>query len=324
MNPINEDIAKASKKIGLTDSQANNFWQALQEIRADKSKSIYTTALLYFGAIIVLLSMTWFYNIKLVNSYSLVLSIAYALIFLGAGAYFWFAKKLRIPGGLLSTLGIFMVPLIVYSLQHVMHWWPTLTRDNYINYYQWVHGHWLIVEICTLLIACLVLYFIRSPFITIPIYSTLSFMSIDAIDLLVDLKKDKWIYYCIASITIGFLINVLAFILYRKGQKDFGFWSYLFGMFLLWSGLTALNIRETEWGNFIYLLINVAFILLSKFFHRKIFLIFGYLGIIFYIGYLALIHSGSLMLPYVVGAIGFFIIMLATFLLLSKKRGQIP
>ncbi|MBX9745006.1 MAG: hypothetical protein K2X08_07350, partial [Chlamydiales bacterium] len=200
MNQIKDDIAKASKQIGLTDSQADNLWQALQEIQMNKPKSDFLTALLYVGAITAFLSMSWFYTAHLENGYSLLISIAYAGIFFGAGFYFWRARKLKIPGGVLSCLGIIMVPLIVYSLQNVMHWWPTSFSNNYTGFYRWINGSWVPMEFCTLGVACLVLYFIRFPFITVPIYFTLTFMSMDAIHLFADPKIDHWLYYCIASI----------------------------------------------------------------------------------------------------------------------------
>lgn len=322
MNPIKDDIAKASKQIGLTDSQADNLWQALQEIQMNKPKSGFLIALLYVGAITAFLSMSWFYTAHLKNGYFLLISIAYALIFFGTGSYFWRAKKLKIPGGVLSSLGIIMIPLIVYSMQNVMHWWPPSSSNNYTGFYHWINGDWVPMEICTLGVACLILYFIRFPFITVPIYFTLTFMSMDAIHLFADPKVDHWLYYCTASITIGSLLNILGFALCRKNQKDFGFWSFLFGMFLCWSGLTGWNI-QTEWGHFTYFLINFAFILLSSFFHRKIFMSFGSLGIICYIGHLAYIFSDSLMFSYVLGAIGFSIIVLATLLMRSRKSRQI-
>jgi hypothetical protein len=203
-----------------------------------------------------------------------------------------------------------------------MHWWPTSSSNNYTGFYHWINGNWVPMEICTLGVACLVLYFIRFPFITVPIYFTLTFMSMDAIHLFADPKIDHWLYYCIASITIGTLLNLLGFALCRKDQKDFGFWSFFFGMFLSWSGLTGWNI-QTEWGHFTYFLINFTFILLSSLFHRKIFMFFGSLGIICYIGHLAYIFSDSIIFSYVLGAIGFFIIMLATFLMRPRKNRSI-
>ena len=147
--------------------------------------------------------MSWFYTAHLENSYSLLISIVYALIFLGAGFYFWRAKKQRAAGGLFSSLGIVMVPMIVYSLQNVMGWWPTPSPDNYVSFYRWCHGSFVPMEICTLGVACLVLYFIRIPFITIPIYFTLTFMSADAVHLFTDPMNYYWRYYYMTFVTIG-------------------------------------------------------------------------------------------------------------------------
>lgn len=202
-----------------------------------------------------------------------------------------------------------------------MHWWPAASSSDSIGLYQRINGSWLPMEISTFLIACLVLYFIRFPFITFLIYLALSFMSIDVIDLFTDPKSDRWFYYSVAFITMGSLLNVLAFALCRRDQKDFGFWSYFSGMSMCWGGLTAWKM-ETEWGYFVYFLINFLFILLSSFFHRKIFMFFGSLGIIYYIGHLAYIFSDSLGFSYVLGGIGFAIIVLVTFLMRSKKKRQ--
>lgn len=266
--------------------------------------------------------MTWFYTAHLNDKYSLFISIIYVLIYFNSGFYFWRVKKLRIPGGLLSSLGIVVIPLVVYSLQNIMHWWPMPSSDHYNGLYYWINGNWVPMEICTLVIACLILYFIRFPFITVLIYSVLTFMAMDAIHLFTDPKSYRWTYYCIAAITIGSLLNILAVVLCRKDQKDFGFWSYFFGMFLCWSGFTEWD-KHTEWGHFTYFLINFAFILLSSFFHRKIFMFFGSLGVICYVGHLAYIFSDSLMFSYVLAAIGFCIIMLAIFLMGSRKSHQI-
>jgi len=223
-----------------------------------------------------------------------------------------------LPGGALCSLGVVMIPLIVYSLQNTMNWWPTSPATNYTSFYRWINGNWVPMEICTLAIASLVFYFIRFPILTALIYFVLTFIAMDAVHLLADPKSDYWRYYCIASITIGTLLSTLAFTLCRKDLKDFGFWSYLFGVFLCWSGLTGWDI-QTELGYFTYFLINFAFILLANLFHRKIFMVFGSLGIICYIGHLAYVFRDSLMFSYVLGAIGFFIIMLAALLMRSKK-----
>lgn len=222
------------------------------------------------------------------------------------------------PGGLLASLGIVMVPLIVYSLQYVMHWHAPVA-NTYTGFYYWIHSQWVPMEICTLFIACLTLYFIRFPFISFLIYFVISFMCMDAIDLLTDPRHQQWLYYCLTAITMGACLNILGFSLYRNQQNDFGFWSYLYGMFLCWSGLICWQ-KETEVGYFICFLISFSFVLLSNFFHRKIFLFFGFLGIIYYIAHLSSRFPNSSLFSYILGAIGFAMIMLAVLLPRLRQR----
>jgi hypothetical protein len=321
MNPSKENITQASRQIGLTDVQADNLWQALLTNQTNKPKSRLSSFLLYFGSLIAITAMTWEYTSSLSSSKSLILSLFYALIFFGTGIYFWTAKKIKIPGGMLCSLGIVMIPLIVYSLQSVMNWWPKTFYSAYDHFYYGVNGGWLPMEICTLIVACVVLYFIRFPFITVLIYSVIWFLSMDTIHFFIGKKQEFSMRYSAVSITIGALLTILAFVLYRKKQTDFGFWAYLFGMLLCWSGLATWD-KQTELEHFIFCLINCAFLLLSDFFHRKIFMVFGSLGVMVYIGHLAYVFSDSLHFSYLLGAAGFISILLATLLLSLRKSCQ--
>ncbi len=317
MNLTQNDICKASKQIGLTDNQTTDLLQALEEF--SKSKSNILTTLIYFGALIVLSAMTWFYTAQLNHSQTLLVGVIYAFTFFGTGFYFWHVKKMRLPGGLLSSLGIVMVPLIVYSLQNLLNFWPNQTPDNYRDFFYWIQSKWVPMEFATLLIASLVLYFIRFPFITILIYSVIWFICMDLTYFFTQGKGDFFTAYSIVSMAVGFLLTGLGFLLSRKNKVDFSFWSYLFGMFLFWGGLTALNL-PTELEYLTYFLINLGLLFSSNFFHRKIFLTFGALGIISYIAHLASLFSDSRIFSYLLGAIGFATIMLAIFLLRRKRK----
>lgn len=304
-----KEIANAGKQIGLSDAQVEALWCALQ--KKNRSEGIFSTILLYLGALIIFLAMTWFYTANLTSTYSLLISTFYAILFLGSGFYFWRVKQLKIPGGVLTSLGIVMIPLILYSLQSIFGQVPF--SNDYSAFYRWISGKWVLIEIGTLLAACLVFYFIRFAFITVLIYGTLAFMTMDVVHLLAGSDRDPWGYYCIAAMSMGVLLNTLAFILYRKELKDFGFWSYLFGMLLFSSGLNCYSI-EGEWEHFIYLIIHCALLFMSGFFHRKIFLFFGFLGVIRYLGHLTYIFSDSLLFSYILAGIGFAIIMFASVL----------
>jgi hypothetical protein len=64
-----------------------------------------------------------------------------------------------------------------------------------------------------------------------------------------------------------------------------------------------------EWERFLYFLINLFLILLSVLLRRRVFVIFGGMGVIGYVGHLAYtVFSNSLLFPIVLSFIGVFII----------------
>src|SRR5579871_1661447 len=105
MNSSKDDIAKASKQIGLTNVQAVSLWEALQEIQRDKPKFNLSSVLIHMGSWIAFLSMTYFYAAHLESGYAFFISMSYASVFFATGFYLWYIKNLRIPGGMISALG---------------------------------------------------------------------------------------------------------------------------------------------------------------------------------------------------------------------------
>jgi hypothetical protein len=316
---LRNDLAEVSKQINLTNYQEEALWQALQKIQENKSNFGFSTILLYLGGLITILSMTWFY--RYYPDYSLHLSIAYATIFFATGSYFGCAKKLKVPGGLLALLGIVMVPCIVYSLQKTMGWWVTLDSKSPVIFSQWIKSDWIPTKICTLAIASIVFYWVRFPLIMISIYSTISWLSIDITAFVVSPQNRDILnfYRYINFLIIGTGLTVLGFIQSKKGDNAFSFWNYLYGMLLISLGLFSLY----DLGDLPvlpYFLSNLAFILLSKFFHSTIFIFFGSLGMVVYMRYLFHYFSDSLIFSFVLGGIGFVVILLGIFLLKLKKK----
>jgi hypothetical protein len=64
-----------------------------------------------------------------------------------------------------------------------------------------------------------------------------------------------------------------------------------------------------EWERFLYFLINLFLILLSVLLRRRVFVIFGGMGVIGYLGHLAYtVFSSSLLFPIALSFVGVFII----------------
>ena len=92
-------------------------------------------------------------------------------------------------------------------------------------------------------------------------------------------------------------------------------------MFAFWGGLTLFEGgSELDW--FIYGLINMSLILLSVLLQRRMFVVFGAMGVFGYVGHLAWeIFEDSLLFPFVLSTTGLAIIALG--ILYAKDRDRI-
>jgi hypothetical protein len=92
-------------------------------------------------------------------------------------------------------------------------------------------------------------------------------------------------------------------------------------MFAFWGGLTLLEGgNELDW--FIYGLINAGLMVLSVLLQRRVFVVFGALGVFGYVGHLAWeIFEDSLLFPFALSAAGIAIIALG--ILYARNREKI-
>ncbi|MES2272910.1 MAG: hypothetical protein V4487_01815 [Chlamydiota bacterium] len=317
MRLIKNDLIKASEKINLTSSQIETLWLEL----SSQSKFNLFHVLCYFGALIVILSMTFLFHFNGAPRSILIVSTFYAIVFLGSGAYFWHVKKFRIPGGLLFSLTIAMVPLITYSAQRILHWWPGNFPGEYedFSFRIWAYGGWCVIEMSTLLVASLIFYFIRFPIISAMIYFLLWFVSMDLVPATL-----KQLEYTHASVVAGVVIAAIAFVLDRKKKADFAFWGYLLGTGMFWLGVTVIRFdADTEWLQFGYFSIDVILIALSLVLQRNIFLVFGALGVLIYLVHLMDRFFCHAFFSFTLAAVGSAIILLAVFLQYSQKKKQL-
>jgi hypothetical protein len=120
------------------------------------------------------------------------IAAAYAIAFLLAGYCLWFSQNLKIPGGLLFTLAVWMAPLAIYGLEELTGIWPQANPGAFRDYHIWVKGSWILVEMGTILASSVALRFIRVPFLTFPIAFSLWYMSMDLTPLLLRKNEFSW------------------------------------------------------------------------------------------------------------------------------------
>ena len=236
-------------------------------------------------------------------------------------------KRLPIPAGITATLAVVLVPMAVYGLQRMLGLWPE-DDDALRDFHRVVDGRWLLMELATLTVAAVALWHWRLPFLVMPVAVTLWYMGMDIVPMLVlqaqgavptpgldgpmagemvgAMWDAQWALRRIVTLVFGLGMVALALWVDLRSprEQDFGFWLHLFGVVSGWAALTAMD-ATSQWGRLGYCAINVALILFGVVIGRRVYAVFGGIGVAMYLGYLAFtLFPDSMMLPFVLSLIG--------------------
>jgi hypothetical protein len=313
-----QDLVKAAHEIGLTSSQAEMLWQSLNAKKSEGQSFNMFNVICYFGALVICIALAWFLE-KSYFSYGihalLLISTAYAVGFYGAGLYFWKVKKQQIIGGLGIFLALLMVPIVTYAFQETMGWWTKTSPGEYFNFYSWTQGNWFFMELATFVCTLATLYLVRFPFLTVILYLSMWCMSMNVASLIENklaMNADAfWNVQRVVCMLFGLALIIVGMILDRKKKGDFAFWGYLLGVLFFWGSITSFH-YESELGNLVYCLVNVFMIIMAPILQRKIFLVFGVLGVLIYFAEVIRRHfAESAALPFILSALGIAVIVAA-------------
>ncbi len=269
----------------------------------------------YAGALLIMGAMGSFSTLAfgaLGAGALLVIAILYGLGFIAAGHQLWHRKGLRVPGGLLIAVAVSMVPLAVWSFQELMGWWAGLGKPgSHKDFYVWVKGGFLPMEIATILACLVALRFYRFPFLLFIAAICIWFMSMDVADWLRGNERLSWDLRRNVSLAFGLVMIPVAWwtdLKFRDG--DYGFWLHMVGAVTFWGGLTF-QPSSGEIGKFLYFLISLGLLAFAVFLSRRVYAVFGAIGVLIYIGHLTgKVFKDWLSFPFVLTFIGIGIIWL--------------
>jgi len=267
----------------------------------------------YAGALIVMGAMGIFSTVAFsqIGGRALVAcAIVYAIVFTLAGHHLWYRRNLRVPAGLLIAVAVSMAPLAVYGLQAELGWWGKFGKPGTVHdFYIWIKGSWIFMEIAAVTAGVVALRFFRFPFIVSIIAVALWFMSMDLTPWIFDVAHFDFEMRRRVSVWFGLAVIALAWIVdYRSRSGDFAFWLHLFGLMAFWGGITASE-SATELGRAVYCLFNVGLLLLAVFLMRRAYAVFGTFGISLYLGNLAhVVFKDSLLFPFALSMIGIAVV----------------
>lgn len=317
MQVTREVLEQAVDKGLLRKEESLALWTFLVE-REQETPSFKSAHILYYlGGMIAIGAMTLFMTLgweRFGGPGLVLISASYCLVALALTEYLLRRPALSIPAGITSTLAVVMVPLGVYGAQHMLGLWPAdgpgklAYRDDHTH----IDWRWLVMELATLAASAVALWRYRLPFLLLPVAVTLWYMSMDITPML--FGGDSVQFFSVrgrlVSIAFGACMVLLAIAVDSRSRhsRDYAFWLYIFGVLTFWSGLTSLD-SNSELDKFLYCCINLAMIAVGAALSRRVFAVFGGLGVAIYLGHLSRsVFQDSMLFPVAVTAIGLAVI----------------
>ncbi|HSD36697.1 MAG TPA: hypothetical protein VLC92_04270 [Rhodocyclaceae bacterium] len=220
------------------------------------------------------------------------LSVLYMLAaFVAAG---WFEKRgFGVPAGICAALSIALTPLAIFALQHLLGLWAdTEGSQHYRDYHAVIDWRWLLMELATLAVGAIMLWRFRYPFMVMPIAVTLWYMGMDIVPALImqavpdsfygdaawELRKQITLAFGLVMLLVAFFVDLRS----RHG-KDFAFWLYLFGVMTFWGVLSSMGNGALN-GKLVYLALNFGMVFVGAILGRRVFSVFGGIGIALVLG----------------------------------------
>lgn len=281
-------------------------------VAADQPRFSFVHVLYYLGGMIAIGAMSLFMTLgwnALGGWGGFVTAVCYGALALALTHWFIERKQLAIPAGIMATLAVVMVPLAIFAAQMALGYWEG--TKSYRDYHVFIDWRWAMMEFGTLAAGAVLLQRYRFPFMVMPIAVTLWYMSMDLVPFLSgdpydwEIRKFISLWFGLAMVLLAFWVDVRS-----RRSRDYAFWLYLFGVLTFWGGLSSLN-SGSELGKLVYCGINVAMILIGAVLGRRVFAVFGGLGVAGYLGHLSWrVFRDSMIFPFALSLLGLAIIWL--------------
>ncbi len=315
------DLHAAAVDGVITNMQASQLWLRLggsagaQPVGPTPAPSFgFVNVLYYFGGLVAISAMGLFMTLGFESMGAaglLAIGLAYMVACLKVADHFK-SRALPVPAGILATLAVVLVPLVVWSAQSLLGLWPPGGSGTFRSYYTIINWRWMTLEFATLAAGVLMLWRYRLPFMVMPVAVTVWYMSMDIANALMQTNGFDWQFSRDVSVVFGMATVALALWVDVRSrlsqniewQQDFAFWLHLFGATMFWCGLSLQN-SNSEVGKFLYALLNVALVLAGAAIGRRVYTVYGALGVAMYLGHLSYkVFSSSLMFPFALTLIG--------------------
>ncbi len=207
-----------------------------------------------------------------------VIAAFYGAGFLWLGRRLWPADETRIPGGLCIAVAVATAPAVVYGALVAVHF---------------AGGHAglsrIAMEVAAILAGVLALQRFAFPFLLLIVGVAVWMFAMDLAVLIVHGRyapwQEAWDLRRVVTQAIGLLFVLTGWTIDLKtpGPADFAFWPHALGSAALWGATTLTGNPEST----LYCVFNIALVGLGVFLFRRVYAVFGGIGIGIYLGVLA-------------------------------------
>jgi hypothetical protein len=243
------------------------------------------TVITYIGGFLILFALTIFIGLDW-DAMSRPAQFFWALAAVGGlwGAGF-FLRNLdgaKLGGNLLIFAGTGAVPLLVYTFQRLVGWWPTEETLEYEDFHDRILAVWIVMELVSMAVAIALTRLIRFPLLLLLAGFWGWYLGMDVARWIRDDEHAFWSDdHHWAGVVIGLLIVSVGLELARRHLRPYAFWLLLFGN-LTWMGHLgdiALDSERISLSAALFLLVSLVAVVLSVVTQFRVFLVFGAFGL---------------------------------------------
>jgi hypothetical protein len=272
----------------------------------------------YFGGFLAITAVTIFMSLSydaFKETGVLILSISLFIVGL------LLSKKYAehpVPAGIFATFSICLVPLITYCIQVL----TGLMHTDYDEYHRYIRWNWIAIELTTLIVASVMLYIRRFPFMVFPVAITIWYLSMDFAMLFTDHSYSNFEFRRQISVVFGIITLFLALYVDTRSQRsqDYSYWLYIIGTICFWFGMTMSH-SDSQLDKFFYFCINFSMMTVGVLLARRVLTVFGAAGALIYTGQLSrTVFHDDLLFSLVLIALGFCFIRLGMWWSKNNQR----
>lgn len=246
---------------------------------------------MYFGAFLVLFALTIFIGAGW-EDMGRGAQFFWALVAVAGlgGLGVWVRRSLGgITGGnLLIFAATGAVPLLSYTFQRLIGWWPERSELLYEDFYDRIRPEWVAMEVVSLVAAVLVAFRIRFPLVMLLAAFWSWFLSMDLVRWIAGDEMFSWSQAMQwQSAAIGLVMAGVAAWLYYRDLSGYGMWLALFGN-IIWIGhMASLALGdEVALAKALFPLLGVGAVVASAWLQARVFLVFGAIALYAWVSYL--------------------------------------